>query len=156
MTSDAATVEDYIAQLPADRRNAVSRLRDVINQNIPTGFVEQMNYGMIGWVVPHSIFPDGYHCNPKDPLPFTNVASQKNFISFYHMGLCADESILKWFTDEFKKRSSAKLDMGKSCVRFKKPEHIQFELIGELVAKITVDDWIHRYTTTIRDARKRS
>ena len=145
MNSRAATVNEYLNEMPSDRKKAINELRKVILKNLPKGFREEMNYGMIGYVVPHSIYAPGYHCNPKLPLPFMNVASQKNFISLYHMGIYANDEVMKWFVAEFAKRSSVKLDMGKGCIRFKKPEHIPLELIGELTAKISVQDWIHLY-----------
>jgi uncharacterized protein YdhG (YjbR/CyaY superfamily) len=154
MTSDAKTVDEYIAGLPDDRKDAVSRLRDVINANIPEGFSEQMSYGHIGWVVPHSLYPAGYHCDPKLPLPFVSVASQKNFVALYHMSVYANPVLSQWFTEKYQKISESKLDMGKSCIRFKKPERIPFELVGELMKKVTVDEWIRVYETTIKNPRK--
>ena len=139
------TVTDYIAQVPEDRLEGITTLRETILKNLPTGFEECINYGMVGYVVPHSIYPSGYHCDPKLPLPFMAFANQKNFISFYHMGIYADPTLMDWFTTEFAKRSKAKLDMGKSCIRFKKVEGIPFDLIGELVAKTAVNDWIETY-----------
>jgi len=139
------TVTDYIAQVPEDRLEGINTLRKIILKNLPTGFEECISYGMVGYVVPHSIYPSGYHCDPKLPLPFMAFANQKNFISFYHMGIYADPSLMDWFTTEFAKRSKAKLDMGKSCIRFKKVEGIPFDLIGELVAKTSVNDWIGTY-----------
>ena len=145
MQSSAKTVEDYIAELPDDRKEFIIKLRQTVLDNLPNGLVEQMNYGMIGYVVPHSYYPDGYHCNPKDPLPFINIANQKNHIGFYHMGVYAKPELLNWFTDEFPKHSKYKLDMGKSCVRYKKPERITFDLIAELMNRMTVDEWIKLY-----------
>lgn len=145
MTSTAATPDEYIDSLPEDRKAAMSELRKVIIKNIPKGFHEEMSYGMIGYVVPHSIYPAGYHCTPKLPLPFLSIASQKNFIAVYNMGMYADEKILNWFVSEFPKHTTAKLDMGKSCIRFKKPEQIPYKLIGELASKMTVKDWIEVY-----------
>ena len=145
MQSKATTVDEYIQELPEDRKEAIQKLRKEILKNLPKGFVEEMGYGMIGYVIPHSIYPDGYHCSPKLPLPFANIASQKNFIAFYHMGIYADPEILEWFVAEFPKHSSAKLDMGKSCIRFKKMDQIPNELIGELMFKISVQDWINTY-----------
>jgi hypothetical protein len=104
-----------------------------------------MNYGMIGYCVPHSIYPKGYHCKPEQPLPFAFIASQKNFIAFHHMGLYGSPELLKWFVTEYPKHSTAKLDMGKGCVRFKKMDMIPFKLIGELMKKISVKDWINLY-----------
>jgi uncharacterized protein YdhG (YjbR/CyaY superfamily) len=145
MQSDAKTVNEYFESLPDDRKDAMACLRKAILDNIPSGFSEQMSYGMVGYVVPHSIYPPGYHCDPKLPLPFVNIASQKNFIALYHMGIYSDKAILDWFTAEYPKHTSSKLDMGKSCIRFKKPEQIPFELIGQLMKKIAVEDWINKY-----------
>jgi len=145
MNSKATTVNEYLDELLSDRKIAVNKLREVILKNLPDGFKEEINYGMIGYVVPHSLYASGYHCDPKLPLPFMNIASQKNFISLYHMGIYANPEMMKWFTEEFAKRSKAILDMGKSCIRFKKPESIPYELIGELVAKMSVPEWIELY-----------
>lgn len=144
------TVADYILQIPEERKEAIEKLRAVINQNLPQGFEECVNYGMVGYVVPHSLYPSGYHCNPKDPLPFMGYASQKNFISFYHMGIYAHEELMHWFVSEFPKHSKKKLDMGKSCIRFKKPEDIPFDLIAELVQKIPPADWIMIYEEKLK------
>ena len=145
MQSKAKTVEAYIKELPAERGEAISQLRDIILKNLPKGFEEGMSYGMMGYYVPHSIYPAGYHCTPELPLPFAGIASQKNFIAFYHMGIYANPDLFKWFVTEFPKHSTAKLDMGKSCIRFKKPEHIPYKLIGALMKKISVKDWIKLY-----------
>ena len=150
MQSKAKTPDEYMAELPEERKKAMVELRKVIKKNIPKGFKEGMGYGMMGWSVPHSIYPDGYHCNPIDPLPFMGIASQKNFIAVYHMGVYSDPKLLKWFTDEYKKRATTKLDMGKSCIRFKKPDSIPFDLIGELASKMTVNDWIARYEMVLK------
>ncbi|MGG9970972.1 DUF1801 domain-containing protein [Ferruginibacter sp. SUN002] len=145
MQSKAATVDAYIKELPPERQVAIKKLRALIKKNIPKGFKEEMGYGMMGYVVPHSIYPEGYHCTPELPLPFLGVASQKNFIAVYHMGIYADKKLLDWFTKEFAKTGLGKLDMGKSCMRFKNLDKIPYELIGELVSKITVADWIKLY-----------
>lgn len=150
MTSKATTPEEYIQELPEDRVEAITKLRKVINDNLPEGFKEEMSYGMIGYVVPHSIYPDGYHCLPKLPLPFMSFASQKNSVNFYHMGIYAKPELLNWFISEYPKYSNQKLDMGKSCVRFKKLDQIPFELIGKLVQKMTVEDWISCYEANIK------
>ncbi len=150
MQIKANTPEEYIAQLPEDRKQAISKLRKIIRENLPEGFKEEMNYGMIGWVVPHSIYPDGYHTNPKDPLPFINLASQKNHIAVYHMGVYSDPKLLKWFTDEYPKHCKTKLDMGKSCIRFKKIENITYDLIGELVTKMGLDEWVEIYEANFK------
>lgn len=150
MTSKATTPEQYIQELPEERVEAIIKLRKVINENLPKGFKEEMSYGMIGYVVPHEIYPAGYHCTPNLPLPFMSFASQKNSVNFYHMGIYAEPEILKWFIAEYPKYSKTKLDMGKSCVRFKKMDQIPYELIGELVQKVTVEDWIAKYESTLK------
>jgi hypothetical protein len=150
MTIQAKTPDDYIRQLPEERQEPMTKLRTVINQNLPEGFAEVVNYGMIGWVVPHEIYPAGYHCNPKDPLPFLNIASQKNYISVYHSGMYANEMLMQWFLDEYAKISTKKPDMGKSCIRFKKPGQIPFELFGALAKKMTVQDWIRIYEERVK------
>lgn len=145
MQSSALTPEEYFDSLPDDRKAAMNQLRKVILDNLPEGFSEEMSYGMIGYVVPHSIYPKGYHCNPKLPLPFMAIASQKNFMAIYHMGLYADKTTLDWFIEEYPKHSAGKPDMGKSCLRFKKPEQIPFDLIGQLLQKMSVEDWVGIY-----------
>lgn len=150
MTSKAATPQQYVDELPAERKKAMMQLRSVINKNLPKGFAEVMSYGMVGYVVPHKLYPAGYHCDPKLPLPFAGIASQKNFIALYHMGVYASPELLQWFTSEYKKRVASKLDMGKSCIRFKKPEQIPFELIGELMARMSVEDWITLYEKNLK------
>lgn len=150
MQSKAETVEKYIDELSVDRKEVIQKLREIVLKNLPEGFQECMNYGMIGYVVPHSIYPDGYHCDTSLPLPFMNIASQKNHIGFYHMGIYSDENLLNWFTEEYKNQVPTKLDMGKSCIRFKNLKKIPFELLGELVSKMTVDQWIEKYESTIK------
>ncbi len=150
MQSKAAGVDEYINDLPEDRREAVQKLRTIINKHLPKGFSEGMGYGMMGWCVPHSKYPKGYHCDPKLPLPFLSLASQKNAISLYHMGIYANPDLLQWFVAEYPKHSKTKLDMGKSCIRFKKPEHIPYALIGELAEKMSPDDWITCYEKAFR------
>lgn len=145
MQSKATTPEDYLLELPEDRKKSMLKLRNTIKNNIPKGFEEVMSYGMLGYVVPHSIYPDGYHCTPKLPLPFMNIASQKNFIAVYHMGIYGNKNLLDWFVAEYPKHTKAKLDMGKGCIRFKKIDDIPFELIGELTTKISVEDYIALY-----------
>jgi len=145
MQSKATTPKEYIAELPEDRKQAIMKLRDSILKNLPEGFEEEMSYGMIGYVVPHSKYPAGYHVNPELPLPFINIASQKNFIALYHMGIYSDKGLFNWFVSEYPKHVKTKLDMGKSCIRFKNLEHIPYSLIGELVAKMTTEQWISIY-----------
>ncbi len=155
MQSKATTVNDYIAELPEDRKKAISELRKVIKKNLPKGFKEGMGYGMMGWSVPHSLYPPGYHCTPELPLPFMGIASQKHFIAVYHMGVYADPKLLKWFTDAHAKASPKKMDMGKSCMRYKKSEDIPYKLIGELASKITPEEWIKTYESVLKDRRKK-
>jgi uncharacterized protein YdhG (YjbR/CyaY superfamily) len=154
MQSKAITVDQYIEEIPEDRKQAVTELRKVIKKNIPKGFQECMSYGMVGYVVPHSKYPAGYHCDPKLPLPFLAFASQKNFIAVYHMGIYAEPRLLKWFTEAHAKASPKKLDIGKSCMRYKKAEDIPYQLIGELVSKITPDEWIEMYERNYKNQRK--
>ena len=144
------TPEEYIAQIPEDRKAVFQQLRDFITTNLPAGFEEVISYGMIGYVVPHSIYPSGYHCDSKLPLPFLAIASQKNFIAVYHMGIYADEKLLNWFVEEYPKHSTQKLDMGKSCIRFKKMENIPMNLLAELMKKMTVDQWISLYESKFK------
>ncbi|MDX1700036.1 MAG: DUF1801 domain-containing protein [Melioribacteraceae bacterium] len=150
MKIEANSPKEYIDKLPEDRKKAVTKLRSTIRKNLPRGFKEEMSYGMIGYVVPKSIYPDGYHCDPKLPLPFLNIASQKNFVALYHMGIYADQNLLEWFKSEYPKYSKIKLDMGKSCIRFKKVDMIPFDLIGELVSKMTCNDWIKIYEDNVK------
>lgn len=145
MKIKANTVTDYLENIPEERKPVFIKLREVIVNNLPKGFHEEMNYGMIGYVVPHSLYEKGYHCNPDLPLPFLNIACQKNFIGLYHMGIYADESLLKWFKEEFPKHTDQKLDMGKSCIRFKNNKEIPFELVASLVAKVSPAQWIEQY-----------
>lgn len=155
MQSTAKTVNDYLEELPEERKVAFSNLRNSILKNLPKGFEEQISYGMLGYVVPHSTYPNGYHCNPKLPLPFINIASQKNFIALYHMGIYANSELLEWFTTEYPKYSSQKLDMGKGCIRFKKMDQIPFDLIAELTGKISVEDWIECYETQLKSRKSK-
>lgn len=150
MQSNARSVKEYLEEVPEDRKESFYKLRDSILANLPEGFQEQMSYGMIGYIVPHSIYPDGYHCLPDSPLPFASIATQKNYIALYHMGLYAIPGILDWFVKEYPKHCKLKLDMGKSCIRFKKPEQIPFDLIGQLMKKISVEDWIKVYEEKIK------
>lgn len=136
---------DYLSKVPTDRQEVIKRLVKIIDEHLPKGFTSNISYGMLGWAVPLSDYPDGYHCTPNTPLPFINLASQKNFIALYHMGIYADENLLKWFQDEYPKHCKTKLDMGKSCIRFKKMDDIPYQLIEKLCQKMTPQDWIVRY-----------
>lgn len=150
MQSTAQTVNDYLDELPEERKIAFLQLRKSVLDNIPKGFEEQLSYGMIGYVVPHSIYPNGYLCNPKHPLPFMAIASQKNFIALYHMGIYVNPKLLQWFTSEYPKQYNQKLDIGKGCIRFKKLDQIPFDLIGELAGKMSVKAWIECYESQIK------
>ena len=151
MQYNATSPEDYIKQVPAERQEALYRLRKVITDNLPKGFEEGIIYNMIGYYVPHSVYPDGYHCDPKIPLPFMSFASQKNSVNLYHSGIYAKKELHDWFVKAYPKHSNRKLDMGKSCIRFKKMEAIPFELIGELTKKMSCEEWIDIY----ENARKK-
>ena len=150
MQSKATTPEQYLSELPEDRKEAMLKLRNAIKENLPQGFEEVISYGMLGYVVPHSIYPSGYHCDPKLPLPFINLAFQKNFIALYHMGIYANKNLESWFVSEYPKHVKSKLDMGKSCIRFKKMDDIPFDFIGELAAKVSLEDWISNYEKAYR------
>lgn len=150
MQSKATTPTEYINELPKDRKEVITKLRDTLLFNLPEGFEETINYGMLGYVVPHSKYAEGYHCDPKLPLPFINIASQKNHIGLYHMGIYSDPTLMEWFTTEYPKHVSGKLDIGKSCIRLKNVKKIPFELLGELASKMTVDAWIKKYESVIK------
>ncbi|MBL8348710.1 MAG: DUF1801 domain-containing protein [Burkholderiaceae bacterium] len=149
MQYKATTVDGYLAELPPERQAALGRLRAEITKNLPPGFVEQMQWGMVGYVVPHSLYPAGYHTDRAQPLPFLALASQKAHIAVYHMGIYADPKLLAWFRSEHAKASPRKLDMGKSCIRYRKPEDIPFDLIGRLAGKVTPNQWIEGYERSL-------
>ena len=150
MTSNASTPEEYISQLPEERKAAISKLHKLIKANMPKGLESGMGYGMLAYFVPKSIYPPGYHCKPFPPLPFINLASQKNFIALYHSGVYAKKELYDWFVKEYPKHSKYKLDMGKSCIRFKKIDAIPYDLIKELLSKMTVEEWIEIYESAIK------
>lgn len=143
MKSQAKTAREYLAELPPDRRAAISAVRDVILKNLPKGYEECMGYGMLLYVVPHSIYPAGYHCDPSMPLMYAALASQKNHMAIYLMTVYGDKKTEQWFRDAFK-ASGKKLDMGKSCVRFKKLEDLPLQVIGEVIARVSVKDYVAR------------
>jgi uncharacterized protein YdhG (YjbR/CyaY superfamily) len=142
MQSTPKTPDEYVASLPPDRKEAISKLREAILKNLPAGFEETIGYGMLGYVVPHSIYPKGYHCNPKVPLPYMNLGSQKNFVALYATNIYGSTKLHDWFVAEYPKHCKTKLDMGKGCIRFKKMDDIPYELVGELSSKMTVQEWI--------------
>ena len=150
MTSDAKSPQAYINALPEDRKLVITKLREAILSNLPEGFQETIGYGMLAYVVPHELYPDGYHCDPKTPLPFINLASQKNHVAVYHLGIYADDTLLEWFKEEYPKYVKTKLNMGKSCIRFKNMKTIPYELIGKLCSKMTPQDWITRYEANVK------
>ena len=150
MQSKATTPQQYLDELPEERKEPINKLRKQILDNMPKGIEEQMNYGMLGYVIPHSVYPDGYHCDTSKPLPFMNIASQKNFIGVYSMVLYSKKDLYDWFTTEYAKRCKYKLDMGKSCIRLKKKGDIPFDLIGELAAKVSTEEWIDIYEASIK------
>ena len=150
MRSEAKTAIEYLSSLPEERIEPMDKIYKAITKNLPQGFAEGMGYGMLGWSVPHSLYPPGYHCDPKQPLPFLGIASQKNFIALYHMGIYSDPKLLKWFTDEYPKHCKRKLDMGKSCIRLKYMDDIPYKLIGELASKMTPQEWITTYERVLK------
>ena len=156
MQSSAITPDKYIDELPEERKQAFIKLRSTIINNLPPGFQEVMGSGMICYVVPHSLYPPGYHCDPKQPLPFLGIASQKHFIAVYHMGIYAKQDLSKWFKREYEKQAIGKLDMGKSCIRFKKPEQITFKLIGDLASRMTPEDWITTYEAELKMGKSKT
>ena len=150
MKVEAKSVEDYFENIPEERKEPMKKLWKVVTDNIPEKFEAVLSYGMPGYVVPHSVYPAGYHCDTKLPLPFMSIASQKNFVAWYHMGMYSKPELLKWFQDEYPKHVKTKLDMGKSCIRFKKTENIPYELLGELMTKMTADKWIETYENAFK------
>jgi hypothetical protein len=145
MQSKALNPEQYIDELPTDRKLVLQKLREIAVNNLPKGFKETMTYGMLGYVVPHETYPNGYHCDPKLPLGFVSMASQKNFVALYHMGIYCNPKLLDWFVTEYPKYCKTKLDMGKSCIRFKKMDDIPYDLIAQLLSKVSVEQWIEWY-----------
>lgn len=150
MTYEAETPKEYIEQLPKERQESIEKLRTVIKNNLPKGFEEGILYKMIGYYVPLSTYPNGYHCQPGTPLPFINIASQKNSVNLYHSGIYSNPDLLNWFVAEYPKHCKRKLDMGKSCIRFKYLDDIPFDLIGKLCSKITVNEWITMYENALK------
>jgi hypothetical protein len=153
MQSKATSPQQYLDELPEDRKEPIQKLRQQILDNLPKGIEEAMNYGMLGYVIPHSVYPEGYHCDPKQPLPFMNLASQKNFIAVYSMTIYAKKGLIDWFTEEYAKRCKYKLDMGKSCIRFKRLNDIPYDLIGELTSKVSAEEWIQIYEDAFKNRK---
>lgn len=143
-------IQTYLEKVPDERKIAFEKLFNAIDDNLPTGFELTEAYGMLTWVVPLSSYPVGYHCAPGTPLPFLSLASQKNFLAFYHMGIYADKDLLEWFQESYTQHAKYKLDMGKSCVRFKKMDDIPYGIIAELSTKISPEMWIEKYETVFK------
>lgn len=154
MQYEVSTLDEYFEIIPPERKEAVKKIYETLKMNLPNGFEEQISYVHIWFVVPHSMYPNGYHCDPTSPLPFIGLASQKNFIALYHMGIYSDEKLLNWFIEEYPKHAKRKLDMGKSCIRFKKTDDIPYDLIGRLASKITPDQWIATYEKNLLTRNK--
>ena len=150
MKANGKTVNEILTNLPEDRAEPFNKLHNVIVKNLPKGFEAAISYGGLGYVVPHTLYPAGYHCKPSEPLPFAAITSQKNSINFYHMGIYSDPNLLDWFVNEYPKHSKQKLDIGKSCVHFKKFDEIPYKLIGDLIQKISVENWINIYKTNLK------
>lgn len=153
METAGKTVKEILTNLPVDRAEPFNKLHDVIMKYLPKGFEAAISYGGLGYVVPHTIYPAGYHCNPIEPLPFAGIASQKNSINLYHMGIYSDPKLLEWFLSEYPKHCKQKLDMGKSCVRFKRLDEIPYQLIGELMKKMSVKEWITIYENNLKNKK---
>lgn len=154
MISKAQTVKQYLAELPADRRAAIEAVRKVILKNLDKNYQEGMQYGMIGYYVPHSVYPSGYHCDPKQPLPFAGLASQKNHMAVYLMCVYGSPEHEEWFRKAWAK-AGKKLDMGKSCIRFKKLEDIPLDVIGKAIARVPAKKFIAFYESAVQAANKR-
>ncbi len=150
MKATGKTVNDILISLPPDRAEPFNKLHDVIVNNLPKGFEAGISYGGLGYIIPHTIYPAGYHCKPVEPLPFAGLASQKNSINFYHMGIYSKPELHDWFVAEYPKHTKQKLDMGKSCIRFKKMDDIPYELIGELMTKMSMEEWISIYENNLK------
>jgi uncharacterized protein YdhG (YjbR/CyaY superfamily) len=150
MKTTETTIVEILANVPEDRKEAFAKLHQTIVSNLPEGFEPGISYGMLGYVIPHQLYPAGYHCKPSEPLPFASIASQKNSINFYHMGIYLDPALMEWFVAEYSKHSTQKLDMGKSCLRFKKSEHIPYDLLGQLMQKMTAEQWIALYERNLK------
>ena len=150
MKAIGKTVMEILSNVPPERIEPFNKLHETIVKNLPSGFEPSISYGGLGYVVPHSLYPDGYHCKPSEPLPFAGIASQKHTINFYHMGIYSDPKLLNWFVSEYPKHCNQKLNMGKSCIRFKKLDQIPYQLIGELMRKVSVNDWITTYEMNLK------
>lgn len=155
MRYEAKSREEYINQLPEDRKEAVLKLIKTIHENLPKGFAETLSYGMLGYVIPHSIYPPGYHVNSAEPVPFISIASQKNYVALYHLGIYTYPDVLAWFQEEYKKQVKTNLDMGKSCIRFKNVGQIPYDLIAELCRKITLEDYLEKYIQEVEKLKKK-
>ena len=149
----ANTVDEYIAAAPEERQEALRRIRALLSEHLPQGFEERLGYGMPAFVVPHDLYPEGYHCDPSLPLPFVSFANQKNFVALYHMGLYASPDDMAWFKASWDAKASGKLDMGKSCIRFKNMAKIPWALLVQLARRMTPEDWVARYEAAFKSPR---
>ncbi len=154
MQSKAVSPQEYIDSLQEERKKPMEELRKAIKKNLSKEYAECMAYGMLGYVIPLKVYPAGYHCDPKLPLGYMNLGSQKNFIVIHHLGIYGDKKLLDWFVKEFPKHSKAKLDMGKGCIRFKKMDDIPYKLIGELAGKLSAKEWITLYEKALASRKK--
>ncbi|MEZ6098866.1 MAG: DUF1801 domain-containing protein [Pirellulaceae bacterium] len=148
------SVEQYLASLSVERQEMVGAIRHVILQNLPKGYEEGIQYNMIGYYVPHSVYPAGYHCDPRQPVPFVNLASQKNYVSLYLFCIYVNEELVEWFRDAWTSMGK-KLDMGKSCIRIKKPDDVPLKLIGQTVKKVPVKKFLASYEESLKNSRSR-
>lgn len=155
MQSNAVTVAEYLAELPPDRRLALSAVRKAVLESLDRGYEEGMQYGMIGYYVPHSMYPAGYHCDPRQPLPFAGLASRKNHMAIYLMSVYIDEASAAWFRQAWSK-TGKKLDMGKSCIRFKKLEDLPLDVIAEVIRRATAKKYIAAYQAALKSTASRS
>ena len=155
MKATGNTVDEILINVPQDRAKSFNKLHEVIVKNLPKGFEVAISYGGLGYVIPHTLYPAGYHCKPIEPLPFAGIASQKNSFNFYHMGIYADPKLLEWFVKEYPNHTKQKLDMGKSCIRFKKFDDIPYKLIGDLMKKMSADEWIELYEKNLLPKAKK-
>ena len=153
MTSKAASVEEYLAQIPEERRSELNKVREVILKNLPEGYAECVQYGMLGYVVPHSIYPAGYHCDPKQALQYAALGNQKNYMSLYLMSVYGDMATREWFEKAYAE-SGKKLDMGKACVRFKKADDLPLDVIGQLIARVPVEKYVASVEAVLAGRRK--
>ena len=154
MQVDTKAINGILDSLDEDKAKVVNKLFNTIKKSLPKGFEAALSYGMISFVVPFDLYPKGYHCKPSLQLPFISLAAQKNFIAIYHMGIYANPDLMDWFVKSYAELNIGKLDMGKSCIRFKKLDNIPYDLIGDLCSKMSPQDWITCYESTFLKTKK--